>query len=170
MTRQKCIVGAFLSLNIFMAITALIRASGLGFRGTFDEVWLFFWHQIEACVAVCMISLTAFRSSFISSESQRAQKQAVQRPWYSSAILRKRAKRHSDKEFSHGLPEIPSATLTGMRTVIEGGGHTTVDHQKTILVSVSEKESDDKPLYKDDLQHSSVSQQVRPDIVEQSVV
>jgi len=147
---QKFILGLFLSLNLFMAITACVRVSGLSFRGTFDNVWLFVWQQIEACVAVAMISLTAFRSAFIGSESSRVRKSGAKKPWYSStisAIKRRHAQRRSDEEAMQGLPQIPSATLTGMRTFIQGGHHTRSSHQSAGFRSTSEAESDEWPIY-----------------------
>ncbi|MCJ1471802.1 hypothetical protein MMC13_000443 [Lambiella insularis] len=74
--RQKLFLGIFLSLNIFMAIVACVRVSGLEINATFDEIWLFVWQQIEACVAVAMLSGTAFRSIFVSSASSRARRGA----------------------------------------------------------------------------------------------
>ena len=148
--RQKFILGVFLSLNLFMAITACIRVSGLRFRGTFDEVWLFIWQQIEACVAISMMSLTAFRSSFVGSESSRARREAAKRPWYSSAVLRNRAHRRNDEEAKQGLPTIPSATLTGMRTVIQGGRHASTGHQLISSNSTFEGDIDDKPIHSRD--------------------
>ena len=126
---QKFIVGIFLSLNLVMTFTAIIRRAGLRYHGTLDLVWLFTWHHIEACVAVIMISITAFRSIYVSSQqTSRARKQlANNRPWYSgpvAAIRRKRALDQKDEEFVAGLPAIPSATLTGMRTFIQGGRRT----------------------------------------------
>ena len=129
--RQKFVLGVFLSLNLFMAITASIRVSGLSFRGTFDEVWLYLWQEIEACIAVTMISLTAFRSVFVASESSRARREMAKKPWYSStiaAIRRSKTQRGSDEEAIQGLPSIPSATLTGMRTFIQGGRHVQTSH------------------------------------------
>ena len=140
--RQKLVLGIFLSLNLFMAITASIRVSGLKFRGTVDEVWLNLWQQNEACIAVIMISLTAFRSVFVASESSRARRERAKKPWYSStiaAIRRNKAKRGSDEEAIQGLPSIPSATLTGMRTFIQGGGHVQTSHETT-------EELDERPL------------------------
>ena len=126
---QKFIIGIFLSLNLFMTLVAIVRRTGLEYHGTFDTVWLFTWHHIEACVAVIMISITAFRSIYVSSlQTSRARKQqANNKPWYSSpaaAIRRKRALDRKDDEFVAGLPTIPSATLTGMRTFIQGGRRT----------------------------------------------
>ena len=123
---QKLIIGIFLSLNLFMTLIAIVRRTGLKYHGTFDTVWLFTWHHIEACVAVIMISITAFRSIYVSSQqTSRARKQlANNKPWYSSpvaAIRRKRALGQEDEEFVAGLPTIPSATLTGMRSFIQGG-------------------------------------------------
>jgi len=114
--RQKFFLGIFLSLNLFMAVTASVRVSGLKFHGTFDEVWLFLWQQIEACVAVATISLTAFRSVFVASATSRARKEGARKPWYSSTvelINRRRKERNRDEEAMRGLPIIPSATLTG---------------------------------------------------------
>lgn len=132
--RQKFVLGVLLSLNLFMAITASIRVSGLGFRRTFDVVWLFLWQQVEACIAVTMISLTAFRSAFAASESMRARKERAKKPWYLStiaAIRRSKTQRGSDEETIQGLPSIPSATLTGVRTFIQGGCHVQTSHDIT---------------------------------------
>lgn len=149
--RQKFIVGVFLCLNLCMVIVAAIRVSGLDFRGKFDTVWLFVWSQIESCVAVSMISLTAFRSAFVYSESSRARREGAKRPWYSSsieAIRRKRAQRLSDEEATQGLPTIPSATLSGMRTFIHGGRHYRSHHQITDLTATFDEEFDERPLHR----------------------
>ena len=149
--RQKIVIGVFLSLNLFMAFTASVRVSGLKFRGTFDEVWLFAWQHIEACVAVAMISLTAFRSVFVGSEALRAQRESPKKPWYSSsieAIRRKRARQNSDKEAIRGLPSIPGATLTGMRTYIRGGHGAGMSQNTTGSTTIYDGEVDDWPLYK----------------------
>ena len=125
--RQKFIIGIFLSLNLFIIIIAAIRVPGLKFHGTFDVIWLLIWQHIQACVAVIMISLTAFRSVYVSSQASRAYKELANKPWYSStvaAIRRKRALHQKDEEYIPGLPTIPSATLTGIRTFIQGGRRT----------------------------------------------
>lgn len=142
---QKFIIGIFLSLNLFMTFTALVRRAGLKYHGTFDMVWLFTWHHIEACVAVIMISITAFRSIYVSSQQvARARKQhANEKPWYSSpvaAIRRKRALDRKDEEFVASLPTIPSATLTGMRTFIQGGRRTGTGLQSTSCCTTNGEE------------------------------
>ncbi len=141
--RQKFFLGIFLSLNMFMAVTAAVRVSGLKFHGTFDVVWLFLWQQIEACVAVAMISLTAFRSVFVASATSHARVEGAKKPWYSSTvevINRRRRQRAQDEEGMRGLPTIPGATLTGMGTFIQGV------HPTTSLQSMSDRDSDDWPL------------------------
>ena len=70
-TRQKLGIGAFLCLSIIMIVLAIVKISGLTTRQgplglTFDLVWEVFWQQVEACVSIIMVSLTAFHSIFIS--------------------------------------------------------------------------------------------------------
>ncbi len=135
-----------------MAITASIRVSGLKFRGTFDVVWLFLWQQIEACVAVTMLSLTAFRSAFVASASARVQRESPNTPWYSStveAIKRNRALRRHDEESSQGLPQIPSATLTGLRTFIRGEQDTTTSSLSNDRTPIYEMGAEKGPFHKD---------------------
>ncbi|KAI9703713.1 MAG: hypothetical protein M1836_007483 [Candelina mexicana] len=138
--RQKLILGVFLCLNLFMAITASVRVSGLKFHGAIDEVWFFFWQHIEACVAIAMISLTAFRSAFVASQSSRTRREVAKRAWYSSsveAVKRNRAQRRRDEEAAQELPNIPSATLTGIRTFIQGAHITGTRHSTYDLTSYS---------------------------------
>lgn len=133
-----------------MAITAFIRVSGIRSRGTFDEVWLYLWQEIEACVAVAMISLTAFRSVFVASESSRSRREGAKKPWYSStvaAMKRNKARQPSDEDAIQELPRIPSATLTGMRTFIQGGRHKPTSRQTTGFKSTHEGGPDEWPLY-----------------------
>ena len=148
--RQKLVLGIFLSLNLFMAIVASIRVSRLKIRGIIDDVWLFIWQQIEACVAVAMVSLTAFRSAFVKSENSGARNKAAKKPWYSStvhAIRHSRPHRRSDEENLEELPSIPFATLTGMRTFIAGGRHSRKGRQISASPSSFDGELDDWPLH-----------------------
>ena len=146
---QKLIIGVFLSLNLFMALTAAVRVSGLNYNGKFDIVWLYGWQHAEACIAVIMISLTAFRSVFVSSQSSRARREAANKPWYSSiiaAIKRRRAMNQGDEESTKGLPTIPSATLTGMRTFINGGKSPGKDVHSTNITVTGGMEPEQWPL------------------------
>lgn len=136
-------MGIFLSLNLFMAFAAAVRASGIRYHNTSDIVWLFLWHHIEACVAVIMISLTAFRSFYVSSRNARARRESANEAWYSStvaAMRRKRILNQGDEECVPVLPTIPSATLTGMRTFIQGGRRTGTDLESTYSTVTGDEE------------------------------
>ena len=125
--RQKIILGIFLSLNLFMAMMACARVSGINFRGRFDEVWLFVWQYVEACVAVVMISVTAFRSALVGPDPLQRRKDLAKRQWYSSSLQtfrRKKASQQSDREAMLDLQSVPGRTMTGMPTFIEGGKQT----------------------------------------------
>ena len=123
-------MGTFLCLNIAMAIIAIVRVAGIRHRGTIDYTWIFFWQHIEVCVAVSMVSFTAFRSLFVSTGQEAAAKKA--RPWYSSQARKLRgAKGERLRNGGHEkLPSIPGATMTGMRTFIRGSrGVSTIDSE-----------------------------------------
>ena len=88
-------------------------------RGS-GPIWALFWLQSEASVAVCMVSMTAFQSVFVS--GNRKARARERRPWYSSTVARLRLHRDAGaKNRLQCLPTIPSATLTGMQTFIHGG-------------------------------------------------
>lgn len=119
---QKIGLGAFLCLNTLMSLVACIRVTGLGLVKPYDLNWSDFWLEIEACVGVLMVSVTAFRTIFVSNIS-KANRERAARPWYSSTVERLRARKKPDSddpEMQH-FPAIPPATMTGMRTFIAGG-------------------------------------------------
>ena len=89
--------------------------------GSVDIVWLIFWQQQECSIAVLMVSVSAFRSLFVQSPAQspisREQRHSP------SEKERRFLRRHPDPDLydtheANGLPQIPSATLSGMATVI----------------------------------------------------
>jgi hypothetical protein len=103
-----------------MVIMAIIRVSGIHYRGTFDNSWIYLWQQVEACTAVTMISMTAFRSIFVANPSDRLRKNQA-KPWQASIsriIRRQKRQVHDDQELEDLT--IPSATLTGMKSFIRG--------------------------------------------------
>ena len=67
--QRKLALGVVLCLSIFMIVIASIRL-GLCYIPTTDgstipdTTWLFFWQALEACTAIIMVSLTAFRSLY----------------------------------------------------------------------------------------------------------
>lgn len=82
---QKVGLGVFLTLDVWMIIIASVRVAKLHSHGFVDVTWPFLWQQMEASIAVVMISLTAFRSIFAS----HGMKERNARPWYSSAAVRR---------------------------------------------------------------------------------
>lgn len=124
-TRQKIILGTSLCLSICMIIAALIRFSGIGAGGSIDMSWNIFWMFVEGCIAVIMVSLTVFRSLFTNDGFKLPQRKA-KAIWSSREWLRNRKLWEAKKnEIDDDLPAIPSAALTGMRTLTRAGSQPT---------------------------------------------
>lgn len=117
---QKLGLAAFLCLSICMVIMEIIRVSGIHFRGKIDNTWVFMWQHVEACTAVTMLSLTAFRSIFIAPKPGFNNKKAS--PWVpSTGRLRRKCEKTRDGNHLRLIdPDIPSATLTGLSRVYHG--------------------------------------------------
>lgn len=130
-TQQKLGLATFLCLQVLMILIAIIRVSGFIYHNAFDEGWVYLWQQIEACVSVSTISLTAFRIMFVASNNNRRERERERSPvWLWTDSFRKRFYRKgSGLTTDEGEGEldgvgIPGGTLTGMRTAI--GGRRTV--------------------------------------------
>ena len=117
-----------------MIILAIIRIAKIqANRDVARMIWIILWQQIEASTAVIVISLSAFRSFFVARESRLRHDRIRHRQWYmdrknriASALRRKRLRSGSgsesgSQELNH-LVAIPRATMTGLRTFINGGG------------------------------------------------
>ncbi|KAK4187179.1 hypothetical protein QBC35DRAFT_452600 [Podospora australis] len=127
-TKQKVALGAFLCLSLVMVCLAITRASKIRGASGVDVPWEFFWQFMEASVAVLMGSLTVFRTllTFNTHKSSEERKGAGRSPQSRALLsfhermrrLRKNREQHSDEESQSGLPQIPGATMTGMRTFI----------------------------------------------------
>ena len=121
--RQKLAIGTTLSLSVAMIITCIIQVSSIRtVTGTIDVTWEIFWQLAEACIAVLMVSLTALRSLFVGHGSRV--RRSPGQSWSSRQAkkwLRRSPSRTPDRySESDRLPKIPRATLTGMRTFIQG--------------------------------------------------
>lgn len=115
--KQKLGLAGFLCLSVCMIIMAIARVAGIHYRGKFDSTWLFMWQHIEACVAVTMLSLTAFRSVFVASRPNVNNNKAS--PWIPST-RRLLGKYKKSKDGEHQRLDdlsIPSATITGLSRV-----------------------------------------------------
>ncbi|KAI5919081.1 hypothetical protein F4810DRAFT_528487 [Camillea tinctor] len=125
-TSQKISLGMFLSLSLFMVCLAVIRISKIHGIAGVDVVWEFFWQYMESTVAVLMGSLTVMRSLLIyqtKGGNSPHDKVAVAGPrshgqntWRLRFLRRHREQ--IDLESQDELPEVPAATLTGLRTFI----------------------------------------------------
>lgn len=122
---QKLGLASFLCLSLIMAIMAIVRVSGLRIKmisgdSTFDRIWLNLWQQIEASIAICLVSLTAFRQLFIAGGPKRSRGSA--KAWYSSAIGKLEIQRRTGGVDGFAqLPPTLSATHSSMRTLCRGG-------------------------------------------------
>lgn len=123
--RQKIGLAFSLCLSCVMVIVTVVRIAGMkpNGSGSVDIVWLAFWQQQECSIAVLMMSVSAFRSLFIPGPTRRyiPRQQRSSPSEKAKRLLRRRL--HPDLYDTHqtnGLPQIPSATLTGIATVIGG--------------------------------------------------
>ena len=134
-TKQKLGVGSFLCLSVFMIIIAIIRISKI--NAADFEVWACFWQHFEGCIAVLMVSLTAFRTMFVGKHSSASDQR---KPKFSDTYRRRLwfSKKSSENgnEKAHVSVPIPGATLTGLRTLVRGG---------TGVESLSTDDSLDRP-------------------------
>lgn len=120
-TSQKLGLALFLCLSVCMILMAITRVSGIHYRGKFDNTWIFLWLQVEACIAVTMLSLTAFRSLFVAAKPGLNDNNKAS-PWVPSTrrlLGRYKRSRASDQQRLDDLT-IPSATLTGLSRVFDG--------------------------------------------------
>jgi hypothetical protein len=153
---QKFALGAFLCLSSFMIIIAVIRASKIRGAMGVDIVWEFFWQYMEAAVAVMMGSITAFRALFAAHgrSKNRSAEERGRKNWATNTFLRMRGRKKSQETGDveagdeHGLPHIPSATITGLRTFIRqnnrapGLATTKGDPLQSELRTLNEEEDD----------------------------
>lgn len=122
--RQKLGLGGSLCLLITMVVLTIVRLSRFHLASaSVDFTWSIFWQFAEGCIAVAMVSLTAFRSLFISHATQ----QGLENVPYSGRKRLWAGKNSPDVDEDnfgsqelHGLPDIPQPTMTGTRTLIVG--------------------------------------------------
>lgn len=151
--RKKLKVGFCLCVGTVNILFAAIKLNGLRMGTaegglTTDNIWGMFWLHTEACVAVTVVSVTAFRSLFVSIGDKKYRTPAEEERIGRRGLLGDR-KYHGFGGFesqtkSRNLPSIPSATLRGMRTLIRACPKSSVmrsqiegpeaDNRQTLLV------------------------------------
>ena len=108
-------------------VVAIVQISGeISANHQIDLQWELFWQQIEASISIIVVSITGFRT-LLGRRDQKKRQQSEKRrerlQSYRERLLRKALRRNPvDRNFNTGrLPSIPNATLTGIRTFINGG-------------------------------------------------
>ncbi|MCJ1381352.1 hypothetical protein MMC17_004462 [Xylographa soralifera] len=153
--RQKLILGFMLCLSIFLIIISAFRfiSTQPQLSGVWAFVWYLYWGDIQASIAIMLVSATVFRSLFISENSgnKRAPRMNNQlkswspdasptankspngfspRRWVSRFLSSSSRKSDMQQEQTNWrnnpLPGIPhEATMTGVRTMIWENGRAT---------------------------------------------
>lgn len=113
--RQKMAIGSFLCLSLVMIAMALIRVSKMPGPNAIDTPYEIFWQYMEASVAILMASLTAYRTMFVLQKEKKLHEERMKRPSYSWKNWGHREMARDEEE---KLPEVPGATLTGIRAFI----------------------------------------------------
>ena len=160
-TQKKIGLGAVLCLSVVMAAVALIRVGNIRLAGNGSNfVWSTFWTQIECNVAVWMVSMTAFRSFFVSNARNANERERRLSPnsfdsklsvLISRLFGRRSAQndcqntRQSDDSgelmiISSQAPAIPRAMISGVRTAIFKAGRTQVETEDSNVWLVQSNE------------------------------
>ncbi|KAL8977649.1 MAG: hypothetical protein Q9205_006594, partial [Flavoplaca limonia] len=116
--RRKLILMFVLGLSIFTIMLSIVRIAGAQYpASSIDPAWMVFWLQLEAAVAVIIISITSYRSLFVKYKSMDKKSPRYHKTSY------KRRPWNREKQEPKGveMPTLPNPTLTGMRTVIGRG-------------------------------------------------
>ena len=124
--RMKLGICVSLCLSVIMIAVVIVRMARVPLA---DDpqiylVWSAFWQQQESSIAVIVISVSAFRSFFVASSNHSPPKN---RQALGARIVP--GHKHVDSIDSSAcsnfeLPQIPEATLFGMRTFIDTAGST----------------------------------------------
>ncbi|KAI4273787.1 MAG: hypothetical protein L6R38_006249 [Xanthoria sp. 2 TBL-2021] len=113
--RRKILLMFILGLSIFTIIVSVVRIAGANYpNGSVDSAWVTFWLQLEAAVAVIIVSITSYRSLFVKDKS--TDKKSPR--YHSTSYKRKLWSREKREEKRVEMPTMPDPTLTEMRTVI----------------------------------------------------
>ena len=126
--QQKFALGFFLCLSLFMVVIAIVRVSNIKGVNGIDLRWELFWQYMEGSVAILMASITAFRTIFLNQTPTVSEKKK-KRSYSLLERIEKRRRKQKDldteaSDNSYHLPDIPRATMTGLRTHIRRNNRT----------------------------------------------
>ena len=149
-------------------IFTITRASGLEWQGKLDVVWEVYFQIVAAEVGLILVSMTAFRTLFVSRSARKQQspqryspllgrsKAALKRlldprQWtskYSRDSTDAQEHEHPKENFEAKLPAIPGGEMTGMRTFIDQQGVASqTDTEFGTYETATETSHDDWPLW-----------------------
>ena len=102
--KRKLALGGILTLGIFMIICSIVRISAANIKnGQVDTTWVLLWLEIEGCVAVIVVSISAFRTLFTSHRSSTDQMERRH--------LNEKPTRRMQYEDTRTMPSYPPRTL-----------------------------------------------------------
>ena len=114
--RRKLALGGILCLSICTIVISIIRLAGGGTsNGAIDTAWVLFWYDLEAAIAIIIVSVTAFRALFVAHQAMKYRTPAENDPTSWNFWSRK-SKGSRSKEPPQALPPV----LRGVRTHIRG--------------------------------------------------
>ena len=101
-----------------MITCAIIRASYTWYAGNIDFPWQLFWRHIEACVAVIMASVTAYRMFVVDMRLRIRRSREAQIEKCSKRCPRGVSGGNEKVRSALKAIQFPRPTLTGMRTML----------------------------------------------------
>ena len=138
---QKIALSCSLCLTLIVIIFTVTRASGLEWRDRLDVLWEIYFQIMAAEVGLILVSMTAFRTLFVSRSSGQCGISPKKSPgiwkktqttlrrlldprrWtlnYSKRVSKGQKPESTNGTF--GLPSIPNGGMTGVQTFIDHQG------------------------------------------------
>ena len=103
-----------------MIVIAMVRGISARVYGSDEQVWDALWFEIEACVSVTMVCMTAFRTLFVMPRRSQRKRSPL-----NGSKLPGKYHGHGKINMLWLLPDVErGATMTGMRTMIRENGLT----------------------------------------------
>jgi hypothetical protein len=129
---QKVALLLSLGLTALIVIITIVRFSGFVKDGVVDTIWGAYWLVLGAEIAIFMAAAIAFRAFFVARGQSKASTPPVSGDkFFRSSLARKFRRRGAETELDSadekGLPSIPGAQLTGMRTMIDQQGRSPIE-------------------------------------------
>ncbi|KAL8753060.1 MAG: hypothetical protein Q9184_005536 [Pyrenodesmia sp. 2 TL-2023] len=171
---QKVPLVLSLCLTAIIILVTITRIAGIKRGGQVDGVWESYFLMVAAEVGIILASVSTYRTLFVSHrrrDTAKARrglgdqehfysptKELIKRVWIPSPWRSKarepstpdeKKEHHYDHVDMEGLPEIPRAYMTGVRTFINGGVKGT-DNADVMGSRITQDDADDWPLRRED--------------------